>query len=115
MPGKFIKFRIPEEKHEEYVEKAKEANMSMAEFIKEAVLNNRSIVVAKDTESYTDKKLYLLNKVSTDLFDIKHFIMSSCDSESLPEDTAAVIACHLEDIRKMLKEKFINDRKGERC
>ena len=68
-----VSFRIPEDVHEDFSQKATEADMSLTDFFKEAIINNKTIVMTRVRKD-KDKQhlLFLFSKTSNNLNQLAH-------------------------------------------
>lgn len=68
-----VSFRLPEKNHLDFSQKAAQADMTLTDFLKEAIINNKSIVMKREKED-KDKQhlLFLFSKTSNNLNQLAH-------------------------------------------
>lgn len=71
-----VSFRIPFDTHKKLSEKAKDANMSLTDFFKAAIVSNQSIVVAKEPKkTKNEQKIIRISaQISNNLNQLTHRI-----------------------------------------
>lgn len=108
---KYIGFRIPNDDYDIFSKKAKDANMSLTDFFKKAILNNKAVVIGKKAPMHKDKQrlLYLYNKTSNNFNQIAHKLNSDNQKGIVTESTYSSILNELVMIRLLLNEGIYRD------
>ncbi|MFL9996465.1 plasmid mobilization relaxosome protein MobC, partial [Paraburkholderia sediminicola] len=102
--GKPIAFRLPEADRAAYLEKVKASGLSQSEFFRQAVLTNRTQVIARPVASGDRKRLlYIFNKTSNNLNQIAHRANSEHVRGKLSEATYEQLLTQLQLIGQYLK------------
>lgn len=102
---KYVGFRLKIEEYERFSAKATEANMTLIEYLREIITNDKSIVVAKQPKASVDKRalLYLFNKTSNNMNQVAHLGNSANKGSVLNQKTFERILAALIVIRDQLK------------
>jgi hypothetical protein len=102
--GKPIAFRLSETDRAVYLEKVKASGLTQSEFFRQAVLTNRTQIVARPKAS-TDRKrlLYVFNQTSNNLNQIAHRANAEHIRGKLSEVTYAQLLDQLQMISRYLK------------
>ncbi|KAB7684430.1 mobilization protein [Plesiomonas shigelloides] len=102
---KYVGFRLKIEEYERFSAKATEANMTLIEYLREIITNDKSIVVAKQPKASVDKRalLYLFNKTSNNMNQVAHLGNSANKGGVLNQKTFERILAALIVIRDQLK------------
>ncbi|WP_108653102.1 plasmid mobilization protein [Dongshaea marina] len=99
-----VSFRLPADIHADFYDRAEKANLSVTDFLKEAVIKNRSIVLSRPSKTVDAKRLvYLYNKTSNNLNQIAKKTNIDWKSGVLSESGYRNINAQLNAIRLSLK------------
>ncbi|MGL4928120.1 MAG: plasmid mobilization protein [Plesiomonas shigelloides] len=102
---KYVGFRLKIEEYEKFAAKAEQANMTLTEYLRIAILENQSVVVAKQPKASVDKRAlqYLFNKTSNNMNQLAHMANSKNKGGVLNDKTFDRILAALIVIRDQLK------------
>lgn len=102
---KYVGFRLKIEEYEKFAAKAELANMHLTEYLRIAILENQSVVVAKQPKASADKRAlqYLFNKTSNNMNQLAHMANSKNKGGVLNDKTFDRILAALIVIRDQLK------------
>jgi hypothetical protein len=101
---KRITYRVSEEDYATYLAKVAEARMSASEFFREAVLKNRTSIVARPSLSIDRQRLlFVVNKTSNNLNQIAHRANSANLKGALSDDKLESMLYQLQIISRYLK------------
>ncbi|MEE1981506.1 plasmid mobilization protein [Shewanella xiamenensis] len=104
-----VSFRIPNDAHADFSDKAKNANMSLTDYFKEAIINDKSVVMAKQQQPRDRKELlFLFSKTSNNLNQIAHRAHTDNLRGVLSERSYQMIIAQLNAIRFELLEGITN-------
>jgi hypothetical protein len=102
--GKPIAFRLSEVDRDAYLAKVAVSGLTQSEFFRQAVLTNRTQVIARPKASGDRKRLlYIFNKTSNNLNQIAHRANSENVKGKLSEQTYEQILDQLQMIGRYLK------------
>ncbi|WP_162200323.1 plasmid mobilization protein [Aliivibrio fischeri] len=105
----YVGFRLPNDEHEKFTAKANKANMELTEFLREAILKNKTIIVKKEERSVDKQKLiFLYKKTSNNLNQLAKQIHTSNRAGTLSREKMNHAIASIENIMKLL-EQGIND------
>ncbi len=105
----YVGFRLPNNEHEKFTAKANKANMELTEFLREAILKNKTIIVKKEKRSIDKQKLiFLYKKSSNNLNQIAKQIHISNKAGIITKNEMKSAIKYIESITELL-EKGIND------
>ncbi len=106
---KYVGFRIPIETHEEFSGKAEKAHITLTDFFKEAIIENKTVVVAKPPKTINEKRLmYLVSKASNNLNQIAYRANRDHLSGILSEQTYRYLLSELKATNIMLKQEILD-------
>lgn len=106
---KYVGFRIPIETHEEFRGKAEEAHITLTDFFKEAIIENKTVVVAKPPKTMNEKRLmYLVSKASNNLNQIAYRANRDHRAGILSEQTYRYLLSELKATNIMLKQEILD-------
>jgi Bacterial mobilisation protein (MobC) len=107
--SKPISFRLSHADREAYLEKVRLSGRTQSEFFRDAVLTNRTQVVARPTASADRKRLlYVFNKTSNNLNQLAHRANSEHKRGKLSEATYEQLLDQLQMISRYLKATLGN-------
>jgi len=99
-----IAFRVTQEVFEAYIAKVHASGISRSKFFRDAVLSNRTTVIARPRASGDKQRLlYLVNKASNNLNQVAHRAHTDHGSGSLDEAAYREILATLQQIACSLK------------
>jgi hypothetical protein len=102
--GKPIAFRLSDADRKVYLDKVNRSGLTQSEFFRQAVLTNRTQVIARPVCSADRKRLlYIFNKTSNNLNQIAHRANSEHVSGELSEDTYEQLLTQLQMISRYLR------------
>ncbi len=102
--GKPIAFRLSEADREAYLAKVAASGLTQSEFFRQAVLMNRTQVVARPKASVDRKRLlYIVSKTSNNLNQVAHRANTENVKGTLSEKTYEQILDQLQMISRYLK------------
>lgn len=102
-----VSFRIPEDAHQRLSLKAKEANMTLTSFFKQAIIDDRSVVLAQEKKSKDKTQLiFLYSKTSNNLNQLAHRAHIDNLNGKLSDSIYREIAMSLNVIRIELQRGF---------
>lgn len=102
---RYIGFRLKIDEYDKFAAKAAQANMSLTEYLRAAILENQTVVVAKQPKASVDKRtlLYFFNKTSNNMNQLAHMANSKNKGGVLNDKTFDRILAALIVIRDQLK------------
>ncbi|AFT90398.1 plasmid mobilization protein [Paraburkholderia phenoliruptrix] len=102
--GKPIAFRLSDADRAIYLDKVNRSGLTQSEFFRQAVLTNRTQVIARPVASADRKRLlYIFNKTSNNLNQIAHRANSDHVSGQLSEVTYEELLTQLQMISRYLR------------
>lgn len=102
--GKPIAFRLSDVDREAYLAKVAASGLTQSEFFRQAVLTNRTQVIARPVSSADRRRLlYIFSKTSNNLNQIAHRANAEHVRGKLSEETYAQMLAHLQIISRYLK------------
>jgi hypothetical protein len=102
--GKPISFRLSESDRAAYLEKVTRSGLTQSEFFRQAVLTNRTRVIARQVDSLDRRRLlYIFNKASQNLNQIAYRANSDHVSGTLSESTYEQLLNQMQMISRYLK------------
>ncbi|AXV99179.1 plasmid mobilization relaxosome protein MobC [Ralstonia pseudosolanacearum] len=102
--GKPISFRLPDVDREAYLQKVRESGLSQSEFFRQAVLGNRTQLVARlKATPYRKRLLFIYGKVSDDLTRLARQASVNHARGALSEDSYLQLLDQLQLIGRYLK------------
>lgn len=108
-PTRTVSFRLALPDHAAYLAKAKAAGVKPSDFFRDAVLNNKTQIVARTPPSSDKRRLiYLFNKASNNLNQLAHTANAAELAGTVTPATYAVILAELQTLADVMK-KAIRD------
>jgi hypothetical protein len=102
--GKPIAFRLSEADRAAYLEKVTRSGLTQSEFFRQAVLTNRTQVIARPSASPERRRLlYIFNQASNNLNRIAHRANSDHASGNLSEATYEQLLNQIQMVSRYLK------------
>ncbi|WP_232573360.1 MULTISPECIES: plasmid mobilization protein [Photobacterium] len=110
LKNKRIIFRVTENERQDFDLKVNKANTTASNLLRERVLNDNLIIVAKPAKQSKDKKqlIYLYNKTSNNLNQLAYLANSHNKAGTLTEKQHQSILANLITIRNLLKSGIDN-------
>lgn len=108
-PTRTISFRLSIPDHAAYLAKAKSAGVKPSDFFRDAVLNNKTQVIAR-TPSSDDKRqlIYFFNKASNNMNQLAHTANAANLTGTATPATYAGILAELQTLADLMKEAIKN-------
>ena len=105
LKNKRIIFRVTEKERQEFDLKVKKANTTASDLLRERVLNDNLIIVAKPAKQSKDRKqlIYLYNKASNNLNQLAYIANSHNKAGTLTEKQHQSILANLITYRNLFK------------
>ena len=105
LKNKHIIFRVTEEEHKAFTIKVKKTNTTASDLLRERVLNDNLIIVAKPAKQSKDRKqlIYLYNKASNNLNQLAYIANSHNKAGTLTEKQHQSILANLITYRNLFK------------
>lgn len=108
-PTRTVSFRLALPDHAAYLAKAKAAGVKSSDFFRDAVLNNKTQIVARTPPSSDKRRLiYLFNKSSNNLNQLAHTANAAELAGTVTPATYAGILAELQTLADVMK-KAIRD------
>ena len=108
-PTRTVSFRLALPDHAAYLAKAKAAGVKPSDFFRDAVLNNKTQIVARTPPSSDKRRLiYLFNKASNNLNQLAHTANAAELAGTVTTATYAGILAELQTLADVMK-KAIRD------
>jgi endonuclease YncB( thermonuclease family) len=108
-PTRTVSFRLALPDHAAYLAKAKAAGVKSSDFFRDAVLNNKTQIVARTPPSSDKRRLiYLFNKASNNLNQLAHTANAAELAGTVTPATYAGILAELQTLADVMK-KAIRD------
>ena len=108
-PTRTVSFRLALPDHAAYLAKAKAAGVKPSDFFRDAVLNNKTQIVARTPPSSDKRRLiYLFNKASNNLNQLAHTANAAELAGTVTPATYAGILAELQTLADVMK-KAIRD------
>ena len=108
-PTRTVSFRLALPDHAAYLAKAKAAGLKPSDFFRDAVLNNKTQIVARTPPSSDKRRLiYLFNKASNNLNQLAHTANAAELAGTVTPATYAGILAELQTLADVMK-KVIRD------
>ena len=108
-PTRTVSFRLAHPDHAAYLAKAKAAGVKPSDFFRDAVLNNKTQIVARTPPSSDKRRLiYLFNKASNNLNQLAHTANAAELAGTVTPATYAGILAELQTLADSMK-KAIRD------
>ncbi|MGF1903530.1 plasmid mobilization protein [Aliivibrio salmonicida] len=105
----YIGFRLLNEEYDKFTKKAEKANMTLIEFLREAILKNKSMVVRKETNSLDKQQLiFLYRKTSNNLNQLTKQVHINNKAGTLTKADMDKAINHLGSIRALLEKGIDN-------
>lgn len=102
--GKRVAYRLSDEDYATFIEKVKASGMTKSEFFREAILKNRTQIVARKTASEDRKRLlHIFDKAGNNLNQIAHRANREHQQGKLSEHTYEQLLYQLETIAGYLR------------
>lgn len=102
--AKAISFRLSSEDYATWQEKVQASGLSASEFFRDAVLTNRTQVVARAAPSRDyDRLLYLFNKAGNNLNQLVHRVHTEHLAGTVSEATAAGVLSELQRLTRYMR------------
>ncbi|MHA6896403.1 plasmid mobilization protein [Ralstonia pseudosolanacearum] len=107
--SKPISFRLPHEDREAFLQKVKDSGLSQSEFFRQAVLSNRTQLVARlKATPHRKRLLFIYSKVSDDLTRLARQASDDHARGALSEDSYLQLLDRLQLIGRYLKATLVN-------
>lgn len=108
-PTQTVSFRLSIPDHTAYLAKAKAAGVKPSDFFRDAVLNNKTQIIARTAPSADKRKLiYLFNKASNNLNQLAHAAnTANLAGRATPAMYAGILA-ELQTLADLMKEAINN-------
>lgn len=104
-PTRTVSFRLALPDHAAYLAKAKAAGVKSSDFFRDAVLNNKTQIVARTPPSSDKRRLiYLFNKASNNLNQLAHTANAAELAGTVTPATYAGILAELQALADTMKE-----------
>ena len=104
-PTRTVSFRLALPDHAAYLAKAKAAGVKPSDFFRDAVLNNKTQIVARTPPSSDKRRLiYLFNKASNNLNQLAHTANAAELAGTVTPATYAGILAELQTLADVMKE-----------
>lgn len=108
-PTRTVSFRLALPDHVAYLAKAKAAGVKPSDFFRDAVLNNKTQIVARTPPSSDKRRLiYLFNKASNNLNQLAHTANAAELAGTVTPATYAGILAELQTLADVMKEAIRN-------
>ncbi len=108
-PTRTVSFRLALPDHAAYLAKAKAAGVKPSDFFRDAVLNNKTQIVARTPPSSDKRRLiYLFNKASNNLNQLAHTANAAELAGTVTPATYAGILAELQTLADVMKEAIRN-------
>ncbi|MDP1593306.1 MAG: plasmid mobilization relaxosome protein MobC [Gallionella sp.] len=108
-PTRTVSFRLALPDHAAYLAKAKAAGVKPSDFFRDAVLNNKTQIVARTPPSSDKRRLiYLFNKASNNLNQLAHTANAAELVGTVTPATYAGILAELQTLADVMKEAIRN-------
>lgn len=99
-----VGLRLTEEDHAAFVAKVAASGMSQSEFLREAVLTNRTTVVARPLRTaFRERMLFLASKTSNNLNQLAHQVNASVATGRVPPGLHTALLAELRRIRSLFE------------
>ena len=108
-PTRTVSFRLALPDHAAYLAKAKAAGVKPSDFFRDAVLNNKTQIVARTPPSSDKRRLiYLFNKASNNLNQLAHTANAAELAGTVTPATYAGILADLQTLADVMKKAIRN-------